>query len=320
MINTKSRMSGRFSMFTLKSDTFGNPIEGSRKKRAEFDNLILNQGLNEIGARSISSSILYVHVGSGSSVPVSTQTGLDSPIANTPSVESLQESAQSSVAPYYVSYNVVKRFSQGAAAGNISEVGVGWASNNTSLFSRALILDSSNSPTSITVLPDEILEVTYELRIYPQDSDQTGTIELDGITFDYTARACNADTLTSGNGSAPGWWFQHSGNERPVFPQSTGVYDGSIGATILDVPSGNRLPLQSQAAENAYSSGSYQASNTCTFGLADGNLVSGIRSFATSVGWSAWQIEFSAQGSSDPVFKTDTQTLTITTTHSWARS
>lgn len=54
---------------------------------------------------------------------------------------------------------------RGAAAGNVSEISAGFSNNKyTKGFTRALILDTSGNPTTITVLADEVLIVTYEIR------------------------------------------------------------------------------------------------------------------------------------------------------------
>ena len=84
--------------------------------------------------------------------------------------------------PYYRWAKVTWRFGQGVAAGNISEVGLGWGNSN--LWNRALIKDANGNPTTITVLSDEYLDVVSEIRDYPTLSssgsfnllDKTGAI------------------------------------------------------------------------------------------------------------------------------------------------
>ena len=64
---------------------------------------------------------------------------------------------------------------------------------------RALILDGGGSPTTLTILSDETLDVTYTIRVYPPTTDVTGSITLDGVSYGYTIRPCNVST--SGTGS-----------------------------------------------------------------------------------------------------------------------
>ena len=138
--------------------------DGTRRVLADwFPNLILNGGLDRMGANP--DYLSWCQVGSGSTAPVAAQTALVNRIAGTSTQQNNVSGAQAS-APYYGWYRRTYRFAQGVAAGNLSEVGVGWATSG-SLFSRALILDGGGSPTTITVLSDEVLDVTYELRRYP---------------------------------------------------------------------------------------------------------------------------------------------------------
>ena len=140
-----------------------------------------------------------------------------------------------STSPYYISHIVEYHFAIGAAAGNLSELGVGWASSGTTLFSRALILDSGGTPTTITVLSDEYLYVTYEHRFYPSETDATGSIVFTGNiggTYTYTLRPAQIDS-TSIADLTPG---PTAMNHIDIVHVT--VYDGSIGI-ITSLPAGN---------------------------------------------------------------------------------
>lgn len=138
-----------------------------------FNNLVLDSGLDRL---SVGSAIGYVSVGSGNSVPVVTQTTLDNRIASTNTVQgSATFGNQTSVQPYYGWARQTYRFGAGVAAGNLSEIGIGWST--TDLFNRALIKDTNGNPTTITVLSDEYLDVIVELRTYPQQTI-TGSFNL----------------------------------------------------------------------------------------------------------------------------------------------
>lgn len=130
------------------------------------ENLILNAGIDRLLSTVIGTTLSFISVGS-SSVSVSpTQTQLLNKIATTN--RSTKESYGYSDEGFGFSRLSVQ-FDQGAAAGNISELGIGWDVSGV-LFSRALVVDGAGLPTAITVLPDEFLTVTYELRrwwIYP---------------------------------------------------------------------------------------------------------------------------------------------------------
>lgn len=311
MIKLQTGMAGRFKLEKYKAGRDGNPIAETKEVAADwFDNLILDQGLNGLGVRSIQGSTSTIHVGSGSSAPQASDAGLDAFIAASSSSQGEVGGVQVSDEPYYHFRRVTRRFSAGSAAGNLSEVGAGWGSSASGdLFSRALIVDSQGSPTTITVLSDEVLDVTYEIRVYPDITDSTGTIELEGEIFDYTARAWD---ISSTSGTAR-WNLARDG----VYSANTArAYDGGIGG-ILTGPSGDASPPSSNTS-GSYSHGSMVGSASYTWGLNSGNI-GGIRSVRLPVGWSFWQIEFSSQVDGSPIPKDDTKELTLTVSHSWAR-
>lgn len=273
--------------------------DGTRRVLADwFPNLILDGGLDRMGANI--GYLNWCQVGSGSTAPVATQTALVNRIAGTNTAQANVSGAQAS-APYYGWARRTYRFEQGVAAGNLSEVGVGWATSG-SLFSRALILDGSGSPTTITVLSDEALDVTYELRRYPGTVDLTGTVVLDGVTHNWVSRAAGV--------TAAGVW---AGTGAMVlnFAQS---FNGNIGAVTTPSPSGTSGSLT--ATDLAYSSGSYMRAATVSAGLGDSNLAGGIRSIIVTsyAGVGRYQIQF------DPAIpKDNTKVLSLTIQHTWAR-
>lgn len=315
MISLKSRVQGRYKIekFKVKKSESGDFVEvpESRELCADwFENLVLDQGLNEIGTRALGATgaFAFIRVGSGNAAPAVTDTQLQSQIASTSTLQGALSGAESSP-DVYLWRRITRRFSAGAAAGILAEVGVGWAATGATLFSRALILDGFGSPTTITVLSDEVLDVTYEFRIYPPVGDSAGTIILDGTTYDYTARASEVDTVSAG---AFGWFGEVTG---VTYPGGNVAYTGSIGATNTS-PSGTSSA--GSGVSGTYSNNSLQGSSEATWGLAQGNI-GGIRSVRLAVGWSLWQVQFSAQGTGNPIPKDNTQELTLTVTHSWDR-
>lgn len=273
--------------------------DGTRRVLADwFPNLILNGGLDRMGENA--DYLNWCQVGSGSTAPVATQTALVNRIAGTNTMQNTVNGAQAS-APYYGWYRRTYRFAQGVAAGNLSEVGVGWAASG-SLFSRALILDGGGSPTTITVLSDEVLDVTYELRRYPGTVDLTGTVVLGGVTHNWVSRAA---------GVTNSWaWAGVSA----MALDSAWAYNGDIGAVTTISPSGTQGTLSTTPL--AYSSGSYRCASTVSAGLNDSNLVGGVRSIGiySYHGIGRYQIQF------DPAIpKDNTKVLSLTIQHTWAR-
>lgn len=125
-------------------------------------NLVLDAGLARM---SVEGWINRCCVGTGNSNPSVGQTQLDSFLASTLTEQALTNGRQTAANPVYWWAQKTWRFGAGVAAGNISEVGLGWS--NTNLWNRALIKDINGDPTTITVLSDEYLDVISEVRVYP---------------------------------------------------------------------------------------------------------------------------------------------------------
>lgn len=272
-------------------------------------NIITDAGMNQIGKGVIA---LYCSVGSGSTAPATTDGTLVTKIATTTVAPGESNTAQAT-APYYGSKIFTFVFAQGASAGNLSEVGVGWGSTGNNLFSRALI-----TPT-ITVLSDEILTVVYAVRVYVPTVDVTGTVSIGGTSRDFVVRAANctaSDVLTGwgvlnlssaaspngGIGFLSGSSFNRVYSSTATLGAITGIVTGATPADFTGF------------ANVAYVDGNYYKDITFSLGINDGNVSGGIKacSFQTRLGH--------YQASFTPVLEKDnTKTLSLTFRVSWAR-
>lgn len=171
-------VAGRYKLIARKED------DSSRDLTDWFENLITDGGLERMGTGGITEKC---RVGSGNTTPNNTDTALVAQVAEG-DIQSYTEGYDSAT-NLYCWRRIVYRFATGVAAGNLSEVGVGWAGGD--LFSRALIKDGSGNPTTITVLSDEILDVVYELRMYRPTSDLSVNIDIAGVTYACTVRPAN---------------------------------------------------------------------------------------------------------------------------------
>lgn len=284
-----------------------NPETGEHRTY-EFENLITNGGLDRLGAATTSSLVIsHVQVGTGSTAPAVTDSALASYLAGTNRLYSYSASYGGSPT-FHTEATHTWQFDQGAAAGNLSEIGVGWSASG-SLFSRALIVDGSGNPTTITVAAIEFLTVTYKLRMYPPTTDVTGSISMGGTTYDYIIRPSSA------GGSS---WSNHGvGGYATGSSNTATAWSGDIGA-ITSSPAGSELTLS--ISISAYASGSYKLVATVTGGISQGNFVGGLRSvrfnFAKYGGdlQMAWQCQF------NPALpKDNTKTLSLTFEVAWAR-
>lgn len=285
-------VSGRFVFTVHQSDGCGGVVAGTARTVAEFPNLITNTGLDMIGNALDPNACV---VGSGATAPAFTDTTLVTQVASTTTVNA--STASYSASPEYGQRSQTYRFAAGVAAGNLTEVGM---KNGSALWSRALILDGLGSPTTITVLATEVLDVTYVLRVQPPAADVTGNVVISGTTYNYTARP-----------SQTGTW-QNIFGFTSIFVPSITAYDGAIGARATQ-PSGNLAG--GSAVANAYSNGSYIRTYTGTFGLNSANYANGVTAFSmSSIGY--WQFGINASAN---IPKNSAQTLTTTFTVAWAR-
>jgi hypothetical protein len=268
-----------------------------------FRNLVTDAGLNYLGAATTNDALSYCHVGSGSAAPDELDTSLATFIASHQSGSSIA-SAQST-APYYGKRTITYTFSTGQAAGNISEVGI---ANKTSssdpgfvMWSRALVLDGDGDPTTITVLSDEQLVVTYELRYYPPTDDVTTTGTINGDSYDITIRAANVTNA--------GYWANSIGGGSASTSTLNRIYDGSISA-VTALPSGTSSDAVTRTT-NSYSNNSFQRSWTLVWGP---GITMNVTAMAWTTGIGCYQIGFSPA-----IPLANTQTLTLSTRVSWSR-
>jgi hypothetical protein len=301
IIERKTEICGFFKFEAYKVDNNNIEINGSRRICADwFPNLITDNGLNLIGTAS--NTLSACQVGSGSTTPSVLDTSLGSRIAGTTTVNSTSNGVQAS-SPYFAWRRNVYRFAAGVATGNISEVGISQTSSGT-LFSRALILDGGGSPTTITVQSDEVLDVAYELRVYPSVSDWSDEITISSVVYDLIGRSALVTNSSS--------WLIPSAGIYSGVGSGLIAFNGSIGA-ITGSPSGT-LSSATSATDLTYSNNSYRRDSTVTWGLSAGNLSGGIKSVSVQLGPGSYQFEFDP-----PISKDNTKTLELTFRHSWAR-
>lgn len=293
-----SCMKGRFKLIAIRPDGRERPLTDW------FDNLILNSGLNGIGTTS---QLSTCHVGTSSAAVDVAQTQLQGWLAATTNIQEVNYGCQSS-APYYGWKILRYRFVQGTATGNISEVGIGYSNQSVNyLWSRALTVDGGGSPTTVTVLADEVLDVVYELRLYPPTGTGSGgPFSIGGVNY-------NVDWKASGVTSAA-YWAYYLGNAVTLSVESSPhiAYNGLMGATIVDLPSGTSSGASFATA--AYSNNSLQRDATASYDLNQGNLAGGIRSSIARSTIGLFQFEFD-----QAIPKDNTKTLTLTYRVSWSR-
>lgn len=230
ILTNKAELAGRVKL----------QISGGRRGTIDYpwqDNMILDQGFVQlIVSSSYTTPIAFSSMGVGSSSQAvqPTDTGLISPIAFTPFAAGGVTHGWDADGGFGWS-RVSRSFARGAAAGNVSELTTGYAANNTSAMARALVRDEMGNPTTITVLSDEVLTITWEWRKWWTVS-QPHDIEylVDGVphttTVSYKQNLATSQGSLGNGGVAP--------MRMQLISSSGGVFVGEF-KTIFTEQQGN---------------------------------------------------------------------------------
>lgn len=319
MIKLRSSIAGRFTLTIRNLDT-------GKSRCFSFDNLITNQGLDYLVTNP--NWARYCSVGASSTPPTTGDTQLNGFIASRQtdswsdiSGNFLPVTSYNDSSPYESTHTGEYTFPLGGAEGNLSEIGIGSANDGTQLFSRALIKDAMGDPTTITVLSNEILIVTYTLTVYPPIADSSGTIN----GYDYTARAAFVGREGGvGLEIGAGWSFNFN-NFQGWDKRSVGLFDynamfvlhtGTLGV-ITSGPSGSIVGVVGssgggQITNDTYVAGSRARSFTVVLPTSTGNVT--FQSVRFNIGVGCYQVQFSPA-----IEKDDTKEFTFSWSISWDR-
>lgn len=303
-MNIQTGLSGEYNLVVTHPD-------GTTTETGWFKNLILDQGLDAIGLQT--SAIGYCHIGTGNIAPAVTQVSLASFTAA--AARAAYATVTNAGAPTYASSHVVPyTFAQGAVVGNMSEIGVGWANTGNVLFSRALITDANNNPTTLTVTAIDQLTVYYKITFTPNTAVSTGSIVLGGTTYNYSASLSgaasylNVTNLLLGIRLGEATGGQYHSNWAPGTTTALGPITGApTGAT------GNWLYTTPSTA--AYIAGNHYLDATYPFTVNDINYASGIGAFLPQMN-NVYNYQYVF---TPAIPKDNTKTLSLTFRTSWAR-
>lgn len=273
-----------------------------------FDNLILDQGLDFLGMDVY--PVYYASIGTGTAPPDVAQTSLSAHTAF--SASSGSSTYVNLGAPSYASQHTFSyTFAQGAVVGNMTEVGVGSENKAGKLFSRALIVDTNGDPVTLTLTSIDQLTLYYRITIYPPITDQTGSFDIGGITYNYTSRLLSASNF-AGSPYTFTSLFSRVYESQMYGP---GVALAPMTATTL---SGGTAATSVSGSSGPYVTGTRYRTWTLTHTPTESVISGGISGMkVTSVAYyQVIQFQFIFD---KPIPKTNTQTLVLTLRFSWAR-
>lgn len=264
-----------------------------------FDNLILDAGLNRLGSGGAFNRCM---VGTSAAAVLPSQTALSTQIASTTTIEASTSGVN--IGSGYAWARRTFRFAVGTATGNIAEVGVGWST--TECFSRALTVDGNGTPVTISVLPDEFLDVTYELRLHWPTADISVNGFISATQHAVVTRAAQVGSWTLAT-------LIENGSRSDLVPpgQATSFGAGALGDVTLDA-GGTPLNSINMTYASGYVNNSLERNYRATFGLPNGDA--DISNFRMTTPFGIFKSSFS------PVIaKRSTNSLTLDYKVSWAR-
>jgi len=306
VINMGAGISGEYRLVVTKPDGSISSDTGW------FKNLIVNQGLDRIGNGGLNPIFQFCRVGTGTSTPVDTQTSLDAQIAASNSIGAATSNTNEGSPLYRTTLVNTCIFPQGAVVGNITEVGIGWATTGATLFSRALILDNLGFPTSVTLVAIDQLTVFYRVRLVPPLTDFSGSVTISGTPYNYTSRVASAGSF--GNVQ---FLFTYD-----YFSSPGGAVTYAAGATLGAItaygPTGTQSGTGGSVSNGTYTNGNYYKDSNWTWSITQGNATGGIQ--AIRFAWGQTYQPFGFQVRFDtPIPKVNTNVLTLTMRFTWFR-
>lgn len=213
-------------------------------------NVITDIGLQKLASgnagigSALASALNFLHFGTGTTTPVSTDTSLAGWGVNAATSYSSGLSSQGSAPDFYA--QLQWDLGLATANGTWTEVGIGWSNASSgNIFSRNLFKDGNGNPTSVQKVANvDTLTVIYRLHfVRSSDTPVESTISVTGGSGSVTAQVLMTNAglsqLASYNGYVPfitslpsAQWCKIGTNTGVITPTLTGVRS-SIGDANL---------------------------------------------------------------------------------------
>ena len=283
---------------------------GEVVRELTFPNLITDLGLERLATLSSNSIYEYCQVGTGSTTPAFSDTQLTTFVSAQGRTASTSFSGSSPL--WFSTLRQTYTWAVGAAVGNFTELGLAATGISTSgLFTHALFVDGGGSPVAFPVLIDEQLQVIYDLRLYPNLTDQLATVTVGPNSHDTITRPSQVTNFGWGlrsSGSGQGINFARDSNQNAQRGYTNQTLD-AVDAT----PSGTTVVASTSCNSVAYVAASLERASNMIWAPDKGNIpVIGkvVQAYLCSI----WQTRYDP-----PLAKTDLQTLTLGFKVSWTR-
>lgn len=278
-----------------------------------FDNLVLDSGLDRLGQSAGSAACLtWCSVGTGTATPAIGNTSLGAYLASS-NVRVDDGSSNLGTPTWAGQCTVHHTFTQGAVVGNITEIGMGWASGGVGLFSRTLIVNGAGTPVALPVTALDVLTVYYRVTCSPVLTDLVSSVAISGSgTHTFTARP----SLVANFQQALGYSLSFEVGWGTLSGVATYPAGCTIGA-ITTAPSGAQVTGFGQTApRGVYTPGNFYVDSVITWPPLAGNAVGGVQGLVLNFNnyCGRWQYVF------DTVIpKDNTKTMTLTVRYAWGR-
>jgi hypothetical protein len=295
---------------------------GTVKQKLQFPNVITNAALDRIGAGTGAiRSYTWAAVGTGTDTPTTTDTTLSAQVVRTDSAgsPSIAGSNFYDTVGIYWRRRITRVFLSGVGTGNLTEVGLFNASSGGTMLCRQLFRDNAGNPTTIVKTADDELRITYEFRIYPQQTSNTTTLTIKSVSTTCTTRAYDVDSSNrwgAADGAETAGLVNSLGDTWQTAVGSGGIqaYTASAMPTLTNIQTGTAFN-PSSAAWGSYTNGTYYLDQTVTLlpGLGErsiGSIIWGYASFTQPVFITTFD---------PPILKTATERAIFTGRFSWGR-
>lgn len=300
MNNIEAKIGGEYKIRITRAD-------GTVQESQWFDNMILDSGINRLGATAVG-VFSALQVGTGTTVVTAGQTKLNSFLAGT---GLSHHSSSNSGSPLYKASHIYQAvFPQGAVVGNVTEVGVGSDAEGTeNLFSRALIVDANGVAISMAIIALDQLTVFYKLTITPPLTTSSGSLVIAGVTYGYTSRIAYVESFSSGPGMA-----SYSDYFSLIW-QMTAFSGASALGTITETLVGDYIGSSDYGVHVSYAPSTRTRTSRITFSIDQGNSATGITGFTANFATgTTFQYVLNK-----PIPKDNTKVLTLDISFSWSR-